>query len=199
MWNLPGPGLEPVSPALTGRFSSTAPLGKSPHYYFFKSRGLKKSEIIILTIHSSSGRMNEVTPGREGVAFLWTVISVSLHWWSCDLRWHAALNQASVCAWPSSSSRTTLQLARGRVCSWDFVCVSWWKTAAGLSELFILQGMGLRVPPHTPHPSPAPTQATILSWDRLLSLSVGLAIWGKLGANSHNGLETRKVSVVKLQ
>ena len=29
MWNLPGSGIKPVSPALTGRFSSTAPLGKS--------------------------------------------------------------------------------------------------------------------------------------------------------------------------
>ena len=28
MWNLPGPGLEPVSPALAGRFATTAPSGK---------------------------------------------------------------------------------------------------------------------------------------------------------------------------
>ena len=28
MWDLPGPGLEPVSPALAGRFSATAPPGK---------------------------------------------------------------------------------------------------------------------------------------------------------------------------
>ena len=28
MWNLPRPGLEPVSPALSGRFSTTAPPGK---------------------------------------------------------------------------------------------------------------------------------------------------------------------------
>ena len=30
MWDLPRPGLEPVSPALAGRFSTTAPPGKSP-------------------------------------------------------------------------------------------------------------------------------------------------------------------------
>ena len=30
MWDLPGPGLEPVSPALAGRFSTTAPPGKPP-------------------------------------------------------------------------------------------------------------------------------------------------------------------------
>ena len=30
MWDLPGPGLEPVSLALAGRFLTTAPPGKSP-------------------------------------------------------------------------------------------------------------------------------------------------------------------------
>ena len=30
MSDLPGPGLEPVSPALAGRFSTTAPPGKPP-------------------------------------------------------------------------------------------------------------------------------------------------------------------------
>ena len=29
MWSLPGPGIEPVSRALAGRFLSTVPLGKS--------------------------------------------------------------------------------------------------------------------------------------------------------------------------
>ena len=33
MWDLPRPGLEPVSPALTGRFSTTAPWGK-PQIFF---------------------------------------------------------------------------------------------------------------------------------------------------------------------
>ena len=32
-WDLPRPGLEPVSPALAGRFSTTAPPGK-PHLLF---------------------------------------------------------------------------------------------------------------------------------------------------------------------
>ena len=30
MWDLPGPGLEPVSPALAGGFLTTVPPGKSP-------------------------------------------------------------------------------------------------------------------------------------------------------------------------
>ena len=28
-WNLPGPGIKPMSPPLVGRFLTTAPLGKS--------------------------------------------------------------------------------------------------------------------------------------------------------------------------
>ena len=33
LWDLPRPGLEPVSPALAGRFSTTAPRGK-PMFHF---------------------------------------------------------------------------------------------------------------------------------------------------------------------
>ena len=35
MWDLPRPGLEPVSPALAGRFSTTAPPGKPTNIYTF--------------------------------------------------------------------------------------------------------------------------------------------------------------------
>ena len=34
MWDLPGPGLKPVSPALAGGFLTTAPPGKSLFWYF---------------------------------------------------------------------------------------------------------------------------------------------------------------------
>ena len=34
MWDLPRPGLEPVSPALAGRFSTTAPPGKPPFFIY---------------------------------------------------------------------------------------------------------------------------------------------------------------------
>ena len=34
MWDLPRPGLEPVSPALAGRLSTTAPPGKPPVHIF---------------------------------------------------------------------------------------------------------------------------------------------------------------------
>ena len=35
MWDLPGPGLEPVSPALAGGFSTTAPPGKPYTFIFY--------------------------------------------------------------------------------------------------------------------------------------------------------------------
>ena len=38
MWDLPRPGLEPVSPALAGRFSTTAPLGKPQEMCFKGAR-----------------------------------------------------------------------------------------------------------------------------------------------------------------
>ena len=37
MWDLPRPGLEPVSPALAGGLSTTAPPGNSPSIYSYKS------------------------------------------------------------------------------------------------------------------------------------------------------------------
>ena len=39
MWDLPGPGLEPVSPALAGRFLTTAPPGKSTVDAFLMKEG----------------------------------------------------------------------------------------------------------------------------------------------------------------
>ena len=35
MWNLPRPGLEPLSPALAGRFSTIAPPAKLPNTGYF--------------------------------------------------------------------------------------------------------------------------------------------------------------------
>ena len=36
MWDLPGPGIEPVSPAFQGRFLTTGPPGKPPIIGIFK-------------------------------------------------------------------------------------------------------------------------------------------------------------------
>ena len=35
MWDLPGPGIQPVSPALAGGFSATGPPGKTFFFFFF--------------------------------------------------------------------------------------------------------------------------------------------------------------------
>ena len=45
MWDLPRPGLEPVSPALAGRFSTTAPPGK-PEIEFFVVRWMDLESVI---------------------------------------------------------------------------------------------------------------------------------------------------------
>ena len=49
MWDLPEPGIEPVSPALAGGFLTTAPPGKPPipnfifvSLYLFSDEGLPK-------------------------------------------------------------------------------------------------------------------------------------------------------------
>ena len=47
MWDLPRPGLEPVSPALAGRFSTTAPPGKP----LFSSLNLHFSEFSFFKIY----------------------------------------------------------------------------------------------------------------------------------------------------
>ncbi|KAJ8794163.1 hypothetical protein J1605_003309 [Eschrichtius robustus] len=44
MWDLPGPGLEPLSPALAGRFLITAPPGK-PRVLILKCRKLNDFDI----------------------------------------------------------------------------------------------------------------------------------------------------------
>ena len=48
MWDLPRPGLEPVSPALAGRFSTTEPPGK-PQYELLEGRDCALSVFVCLT------------------------------------------------------------------------------------------------------------------------------------------------------
>ena len=52
MWDLPRPGFEPVSPALAGRFSTTAPPGK-PHvfevfhcYHYYSTESAARGSIL---------------------------------------------------------------------------------------------------------------------------------------------------------
>ena len=56
MWDLPGPGLEPVSPALAGRFLTTVPPGKSQESFFvslFSPNFIPRAFQIFLTFFSS--------------------------------------------------------------------------------------------------------------------------------------------------
>ena len=56
MWDLPGPGLEPLSPALAGGFLTTAPPGKSLNTYPLKAVSLKAEH------HSEDGVGGEEHP-----------------------------------------------------------------------------------------------------------------------------------------
>ena len=47
MWDLPRPGLEPVSPALAGRFSTTAPPGKPSLIYFLMPSTVNTTHMLI--------------------------------------------------------------------------------------------------------------------------------------------------------
>ena len=44
MWDPPRPGLEPVCPALAGRFSTTAPPGKPPAALFLREKTIKNEK-----------------------------------------------------------------------------------------------------------------------------------------------------------
>ena len=61
-WDLPRPGLEPVSPALAGRFSTTVPPGK-PMQCFFNGSVLKWTQDLVLAVpvasYMTSGKPHE--------------------------------------------------------------------------------------------------------------------------------------------
>ena len=59
MWDLPGPGIKPVSPALAGRFLSTAPPGKSRdgkfQDYFTTIKKKERKQILFQNLPEGSG------------------------------------------------------------------------------------------------------------------------------------------------
>ena len=62
MWDLPGPGLEPLSPALAGGFLTTAPPGKSQQLCF-------KFSLLIYaksSLKRKGGREGRREAGRKG-------------------------------------------------------------------------------------------------------------------------------------
>ena len=54
MWDLPRPGLEPVSPALAGRFSTTVPPGKPRPYFKERKNWLREVASLSQDSHSPS-------------------------------------------------------------------------------------------------------------------------------------------------
>ena len=60
MWDHPRPGLKPVSPALAGRFSTTAPPGKPSYVFFFCHKKKRKGRVAILMSDKVVFRENNV-------------------------------------------------------------------------------------------------------------------------------------------
>ena len=54
MWDLPGPGLEPVSPALAGGFLTTAPPGKPPDFHLTHFWALVGCQTLLSTNESNT-------------------------------------------------------------------------------------------------------------------------------------------------
>ena len=66
MWDLPGPGLEPVSPSLAGGFLTTAPPGKSVNSFRLapRERNISPVTSVGLCIEQSAVQYNEVKRRR---------------------------------------------------------------------------------------------------------------------------------------
>ena len=130
MWGLPRPGLEPVSPALAGRFSTTAPPGKpvpsllierislrtfrhcSSVSWWLQSASflwahIRKSELvllillsIILQLYRPSCRSLHISSHLRLVPSSWNFLPNSAH------GWHHFINQV----WPKMSALRGLPL-----------------------------------------------------------------------------------------
>ena len=59
MWDLPGPGVEPVSPSLVGRVVTTGPPGKSMGENL--KTGSTQAEAAVEKWHMAGGRVDEPT------------------------------------------------------------------------------------------------------------------------------------------
>ena len=73
MWDLPGPGIEPVSPALAGRLLTTGP--KPGDFFFLKYLFLGKKEKIYLATSGLSCRTQNLRCLTRNL-LLWCVVSL---------------------------------------------------------------------------------------------------------------------------
>ena len=69
MWDLPRSGLEPVSPALAGRFSTTAPPGKPQHKFYMQWETKKFTWLALLQDSLYSDR----TEATISLRYAWTL------------------------------------------------------------------------------------------------------------------------------
>ena len=65
MWDLPGPGLQPVSPALADGFLTTAPPGKPPEML------IQVQQVVLVTANPNYCRLPKRRPCMHHQQFLW--------------------------------------------------------------------------------------------------------------------------------
>ena len=79
MWDLPRPGLEPVCPALAGRFPTTAPPGKPLSY--FLSAGVPEGLSLRFPSSCCPGFPDDLIHARSSSHTYWSINTLmSLHW-----------------------------------------------------------------------------------------------------------------------
>ena len=95
-WDLPRPGLEPVSPALAGGFLATAPPGKSRCPVFLFSKSGNPNQCII---------HNKIVNGFSNIMILLNIDQKILASWLCASQY---INPLACCAQLSSSQPSIL-------------------------------------------------------------------------------------------
>ena len=124
MWDLPRPGLEPVSPVLASRFSTTAPPGK-PRIVFWETSILLSSETA--PIYISTTRV-------LGYPFLHILANICYLCCCFDrhltgMRWYLLWFKFSFLWW------LTILGIFSRAC-WPSVCLLWKNVYSGLLPIF---------------------------------------------------------------
>ena len=85
MWDLPRPGLEPLSPALAGRFSTTAPPGKPSTFLFFPA--LLPSRFLPLQIAAASSSLPPRSTGMCLSVTGWEPLLLKNSWRDPEYEW----------------------------------------------------------------------------------------------------------------
>ena len=113
MWDLPRPGLEPMSPALAGRFSTTAPPGKPERLICNKKSGDR---------HTKVGSVDQCCPQgpRRSWSFFSAVCNVSVMFPLVFKRWLPPYQTSRL-----SNSIQIRKQGRQRQMGFLFMCLSY--------------------------------------------------------------------------